>query len=88
MNITLLELLNLYDLKIQLPPHLYDVKIDSIFKEASLIHKNNIYEFTKDYAVLTINPDNRDELIKIIYYSDCGRNTRIIYTEDQELRYN
>ncbi|MBE6500085.1 MAG: hypothetical protein E7Z80_06050 [Methanobrevibacter thaueri] len=88
MYIKILDLLNLHNLKIQLPSYLYDIDISSVFKEASLVCKENIYEFTKDNAVLTINPDNVDELIKIIYYSDYGRNTKIVYTEDQELRYN
>lgn len=88
MYIAILDLLNLHNLKIQLPSYLYDIDISSIFKEASLVCKDGIYEFTKDNAVLTINPDNVDELIKIVYYSDNDRNTKIVYTKDQELRYN
>ena len=88
MYITILDLLNLHDLKIQLPSYLYDVDISSVFKDASLICKENSYEFTKDNAVLTINPSNVEELIKIVYYSDYGKNIKIIYSKDQVYRYN
>ena len=88
MNIALSELLNLQNIEIQLPSYLYDIRISSVFMEASLTCKDNSYEFTNDNAVLTITPDNSDELIKIIHYSDYGVDTRIIYTKDQELRYN
>ena len=88
--ITLSELLELFNLTIEFPSYMYDIEINPIFKEANLVQENNSYVFTKGDAVLTITPDNPDQLITITFYTQNneGRNTKIVYSEDYEMRYN
>ncbi|WP_406531528.1 hypothetical protein [Methanobrevibacter sp.] len=88
MGIILSELLNFFNLTIELPAHIYDIDINSIFKEARLVVEKDSYVFTKDNAVLTITPDNPNQLITIIFYTqrENGRNTKVVYSEDYVTR--
>lgn len=75
MYITIKELLDSYDLNIKLPSYLYDEKISPIFLESKLVYNEYCYKFSKGETVLTITPNNPDELIRISYgpYKRSGR---------------
>ena len=81
MTITIRELLNHFNLEIDLPEYLYSEYFSGIFKEADLEIVGDIYKFKKDETVLTISP-NEEELVTLKNISGPCKSRRV-YTKDQ-----
>lgn len=85
MMITMRELLNHFNLDVDLPEHLYSQTFSEAFKEADLESDNNIYKFRYGDTLLTVSP-NEKELIRLEDISGICK-SKEIYTEDQVFLY-
>ena len=86
MLITISELLESFNVSVDLPEHLYSVEISSSFKDANFVCNGDIFEFSKSESMVIISP-NSEVLIKIIHNFN-GKKFGRVYSKEYSYTFN
>lgn len=85
MMITMRELLNHFNLDVDLPEYLYSESFYEGLKEADLEIDDDVYKFKYGNTLLTVSP-NEEEVVKLENTSERFKSGEI-YTKDQIVLY-